>query len=364
MSSTSLTMQRPEVVDGSGDPAGTWQSAAFRDAALGWVRDVLAARGTAVLGELTTHRVRFWSAVLTVRTDRGVYWFKATNPGQAFEGPLLECLGRLVHRHIVAPAAVDETRGWFLLPDGGPSVAADVDAARWEELVVQVARLQTELVGHGKELAALGLPSLLPGHADEYATSLVESLARLPAGHPQHLTGEEAHRLLRGLAQTAPLLAELASSGVPPTLQPNDTSPANAVRAADRSGYRFLDLGDAFWSHPFAVLQVPLRMATGSWPGPPARESRLRERLVRAYVEQWPQVTPGRNADRLVDAADRLASLHRAESWRRLLAHVDPARLGVPTPRLADWLADAARPLDRTPKRTWHSTTASTGRPR
>lgn len=343
------------MVDGSGDPAGSWRSATFREEALGWVRDVLADGGTAVVGELVPHRVRFWSAVFTVRTDRGVFWFKATNPGQGFEGPLLALLGLLVPDHVVVPVAVEVDRGWLLLPDGGPSVAAagDVGAGEWEALVVQVARMQTALVGHGKELAAAGLPALLPDHAHAYATSLVDSLARLPPSHPQHIGREEARQLLRGLSGVEPLLAELAASGVPPTLQPNDTSAANAVRGG--AGYRFLDLGDAFWSHPFAALQVPLRMATGAWPGAPARDDALRARLVSAYLGQWPQVTA--DADTLVDAADRLASLHRCESWRRLLAPVDPARLGVPTPRLADWIADAARPLDRAPSSAAPSTT-------
>lgn len=319
---------------------GYWESAAFLADAFEWVRDVLAGFGIAVHGEPLTHRVRFWSAVLRIPSEAGTFWLKATNPGQGFEGPLLARLGELVPDHVLAPVAVHAGRGWILLPDGGPPVgeSVPVPVAEWEGLVAQVARMQRALVGHGAELARAGLPSLLPKDAHAYATELLGRLARLPADHPQHVGAEEHRALLRGLRDVAPLLAELADSGVPPSLQPNDTSAANAVRAAGGRGYRFFDLGDAFWSHPFAVLQVPLRMATGSWPHAPAATDPTRRRLVSAYLGEW----TGTEDDGLVDAADRLASLHRCESWRRLLKGVDG--LTVRAPRLADWVADAVRP--------------------
>lgn len=336
----------PRAPEVTGDLLAYWGSASFRAEALRWVHEVLGERDVTLAGEIVPHRVRFWSAVLTIDTSIGTLWFKAANPGQAFEAPLLLRLSRLVPDHVVTPIGVEEARGWLLLPDDGPSVRerGEVTVAEWEALVVSAARMQVALTGHGKELADAGLPSLLPDRAHEYATARVETLARLPVDDPQHIDVDRARRLLRDLEDVGVLFAELASSGVPPTLQPNDAGAANAVRGPDGDGHRFFDLGDAFWSHPFAVLQVPLRMATGAWPHAPAATDVTRARLVRAYLEHWPQVAPGPDADRLVEAADRLAGLHRCESWRRLLAHVHPDRLGITTPRLADWLADAARP--------------------
>ncbi|UNX54505.1 hypothetical protein MF406_16700 [Georgenia sp. TF02-10] len=339
------------------DLVGHWRSAGFREHAGGWVGTALAGAGLQVRGPLTEHRVRFWSAVFTVATDHGRVWFKVTNPGQRFEAGLVRVLADLLPGEVLAPLAVDAERGWLLLPDGGPTLRerGAVTEAEWEALVVQAARMQAALATHRRALLGAGLPVLLPGEAVEYVTGVVEELAALPREDPQRLDGREARDLLAGLAAVGGVFADLAAGGVPLTLQPNDLSPANALgpyradggadHARDGAGpFRLFDLGDAFWSHPFAVLQVPTRMAAGSWPHRPRPGHGLAARLRRAYVAQWAGLPRGRDGDHLLDAADRLASLHRCESWRRLLRHADPARLGTPTPRLATWLADAIRP--------------------
>ncbi|MEE6272367.1 hypothetical protein V2J56_03265 [Georgenia sp. MJ206] len=327
------------------DLVGCWTAEAFRGEATDWVRSVLGPQGRALRGTLVPHRVRFWAAVLVGETDEGRVWFKATNTGQGFEVPLLARLGALVPDHVVRPLAVEPARGWLLLPDGGPTLRerGEVTVADWEGLVAQAARMQVALVPHEDELAEAGLPGLPPQDAYAYAVDLVAELASRPVGDPQHVPADEARLLRRGLERIRSRLSDLAASGVPLSLQPNDVSLSNTVRGRGAERFRFFDLGDGVWSHPFAALQVPVRLATGAWSSPPAAGSPTADRLVRAYAEQWPQVRPGADLDRLVDTADRLASLHRCESWRRLLAHVDPDRLGTPTPRLADWLADAAR---------------------
>ncbi|WP_188079074.1 aminoglycoside phosphotransferase family protein [Actinotalea subterranea] len=325
------------------DLVAHWSSAAFLARATAWVRSVLAARGEAVRGDLVAHRVRFWSAVLTVPTDHGTRWFKATNPGQAFEAPLLDRLGDLAPEHVVRPLAVDAAQGWLLLPDAGPTLRAHgcVTTEDWAALLEHAADLQAALAVHRPELLATGLPTLLPQDAPAYAAALVDDLARLSADDPQHVDTEEAAALTRGLGELDTDLAALVDLGVPASLQPNDLSLQNAFAPRDRPGPpRLIDVGDAFWSHPFAVLQVPTRMACGTWPEPPPRDDAVAARLRDAYLSRWPQVAPG-DRPTVARAADRLASIHRCESWRRLLAHADPQRLGVPTPRLADRLADA-----------------------
>lgn len=328
------------------DPVRHWHSAEFRARAWEWVQETLGKRGHEVCGELREHRVRFWSAVFTVPSDTGRLWFKATNPGQAFEAPLLARLCQLVPHDVVPPIAVDEARGWLLLPDGGQTLDArgDVTVAEWEALVVQAARMQRALAAHEVELAATGLQALAPDQAHEYAACLIEDLAQLPPEHLQHVDAIQARALLHDLARVEEPFRDLAASGVPMTLQPNDVSASNAFfHGKEGAPFRLFDFGDAFWSHPFAALQVPVRMATGAWPHPPAPVHPVRARLIRAYLEQWPQVSPDEALGRLVEAADRLACLHRCESWRRLLTHVHPGRLGITPPRLIDWITDAAR---------------------
>lgn len=323
-----------------------WGSEEFQAQALDWIRAAPAGEGTVVHGPLVPHRLRFWSAVFTVETARGRLWFKATNPGQAFEAGLLAELARLMPQHVVNPVAVDRSRGWLLLPDGGTVLAARerTAPADWHELLIRAAQLQAGTAPHADKLLAAGLPLLTPEQGTRYAAELIDALAMLPASHPQHLHAAQAGHLAAGLHTAGRAFRDLEAVGIPLCLQPNDVTPQNAFR--DAAGLRLFDFGDAFWSHPFAVLQVPMRMACGSWPRPaPAGDAAVNS-MAGAYMGQWP-LASGSDLRILAEAADRLASLHRCESWRRLLAGTHPDAVGDRPPRLADWLADALRPASR-----------------
>ncbi|MDN3905740.1 hypothetical protein [Arthrobacter sp. YD2] len=335
--------------DGETDHLRIWRSEDFREQALHWIAVQLAGGHTPVPvhGPLSLHRVRFWSAVFTVETGRGRLWFKAANPGQAFEAALLQELARLVPGHVISPLAVDTVRGWLLLPDGGTVLAGEGEstAAQWRGLLEQAARMQADLAPHGEELQLAGLPVLRADQAEHYAAGMIEDLAMLPASHPQHLSAAQACLLEAGLSSAAGAFRALDESGIPHSLQPNDVTLRNAFRARNGAGLRLFDFGDAFWSHPFAALQLPLRMAAGSWPDPAPPDDAVVQRMRRSYLSQWPAVEG--DIRRVLEGADRLASLHRCESWRRLLACTHPEALGTRTPRLADWLADALRPASQ-----------------
>jgi hypothetical protein len=72
------------------------------------------------------------------------------------------------------------------------------------------------------------------------------------------------------------------------------------------------------------------------------------DRLVGAFLAAWATdgtVAPWSSAEvavadlrPLVAPALLLAQAHRGESWRRLLAHVPPDRLGVDPPLLREYL--------------------------
>lgn len=328
---------------GHRDLVGLWESEDFELEVQAWVQEVLGRSGVRSAGPLVAHRVRFWAAIFRQSTDEGTVWVKVPNPGQQFEGALLQSLSRLVPDHVLTPLAVHPAHGWILLPDGGATVREEeVVSQTWEVLMAQVARLQVELSTHAEDLARTGLPVLLPGEASEYVSTLTAALARLPRQDAQHLGVEDARAIERNLPALTLRWEHLGSHGAAMSLQLNDASPSNAFRSTGPQPFRFFDLGDAFWSSPAAVLQVPTRMAARSWPRHPAAVTPLIRSMVDAYVEVW-SGAHGRDVGD-VDAADRLASVHRCESWRRLLVEVDRTRLGVPAPRLGDWLKDAVLP--------------------
>lgn len=320
-----------------------WGSPAFHARATGWVDGALAARGLRRTGALQPHTVRFWSAVLVVPLGSERAWFKVANPGQAFEGALLGAMAALAPDHVLAPWAVDPQHGWWLLPDGGRT--ADHPRGRrhaWEPLLHDAAELQRRCEGHRAELSML--PSLTPEQAGDALLDLVDDLAGRGPADPQHLDADRARAHLARRDDLEQDLALLAASGVAATVQLNDVHPGNACAPRTPGAPRaFFDLGDAFWSHPWPLLHAPLRGAAGARLVDPLPDSPVVRRLSDAYLEHWPGVAPG-DRPALLRAADRLGALHRALSWRRLLAEVDPDRLGVPTPRLDTWLTQALRP--------------------
>lgn len=330
------------------DLVGRWSGSAFQREAAGWVDEVLAGRGLARSGPLQPEKIRFWSAVFRVpigsvrvadrpagTRSRDLAWLKVGNPGQAFEGRLLAASGRIAPDRVVVPWAVDEEQGRWLLPDGGPTL----DGSRprdWVGLLTDVADLQRMCAPHRAELDMVpGLPAVeAPGWCD----GTVHRLAALPPHDPQHLARERAEELLGRLGRLADRMALLARAGPPETLQPNDAHPRNAVGPLTPGGpARVFDLGDAVWSHPWAVLHTTVRLAAGVRLTEPWPDTPLTRRVLDAYADRWPEVDRADRAE-VAAAADRLGALHRAASWLRLLAPVDPDRLGVPTPSVADWL--------------------------
>lgn len=324
------------------DLVGRWRSPAFLDEVTRWVDAALLIAGWRRTGPLTERKVRFWAAVHevpVVRADQeGVdlparAFVKVANPGQAFEGELLAALDRIAPGLTVTPWAVDPGRGWWLLPDAGPH--PEPSGSAWAECLDLAAELQRACVPHLHELGMV--PFLDAGEAVAHAVRTVEALSGLPPGHPQHVDATRARSMLTGVGRLTVAMDVLCGTGLPTTLQPNDVHLGNAGRGAD-GRLRLFDLGDAFRSHPWAVLSAPLRTAGGTRLRDPLPGTATVHGLLDRYAEHWPEVDRSDRAE-VLRAADRLGALHRAASWDRLLAPVDPDRLGVPTPVVADWLA-------------------------
>ena len=296
-----------------------WRGDAWFQEAAGWIEDAVTSVGAALTGSLRVVHVRFWSVVLEVSTDHGVMWFKECHPGQGFEPELLAVLADLEPQHFPRPVAVDDVAHRVLLPDLGADRSGG-GAEDWSRIMGEMAELQQRLALHHGALAAAGLPSLLPDDAVSYVDKLARRLAALPVTHAQHLTGEAATQIESRLGHVGDWSGRLAASGVPSTFQHNDASPSNTFGPA-AAAPRWMDVGDAFWSHPFAVLQVPVSMLTGSWPwGPDWRDERART-LVEPYLAAWGGHASPDSLRDLLEPARRLGILQRCESWRRLIDH-------------------------------------------
>ncbi|MDV9169873.1 phosphotransferase [Streptomyces sp. W16] len=325
---TSLVIDRGQYADAK----TPWERETWREAALGWARRELAARGLRETGRLGV-RLRPWSVLVRipvegpvqgiegveglggldgpgVATGRTAVWLKANPPAGAFEAPLTAALARLVPQYVLKPLAVDADRGWSLLPHGGELFwqALDRDPAdprAWEEPLRQYATMQRALIPHTKELEQLGVPSARTTALPEVFDQVVQFI---------HSTAEPAVDPAR-LRALRPLLldscAELAELGIPDSLDHSDLHDGQLFHPAP-GHYTFFDWGDAAVSHPFCSFLVPAGRVRERY-GPEALP-RLRD----AYLEPW--TGNGRTTAELRRAltlASRLGVIGRAASWNR-----------------------------------------------
>ncbi len=241
-----------------------WATAAWRELAVSWLDEQLAAIGSRRTGEVEQPHLRPWATVLKVPTASGTVWFKACGPATAFEVGLYELIGKVSPEQALSPIATDLTRGWIILPDGGPPLgdllAGTELADVMETAMAAYGHLQRTLARHVDHLLALGIadmrPAIMPARFEEALQAVGE---RVRAG------GDAADRANyeRVLSQGKTVLSwcdTLAAAGGQHSLDHNDLHPRNVLvgTADETSRVRFYDWGDSVVAHPFASMLVPL----------------------------------------------------------------------------------------------------------
>ncbi|MEE6262441.1 aminoglycoside phosphotransferase family protein [Plantactinospora sonchi] len=318
-----------------------------------WILNELATLGVTATGPVETVRVRAWSVIRRVGTTAGRVWFKANVPTNGFEAAVVGALAGWAPDHVVAPLAVDRTRGWLLSPDGGPTLreamADPPDPARWAELLRAYAELQRLTAPHADGLIGLGLPDLRPER-------LPAALADLLADPTVTLDPDRRAALVQLSGRYERWCAELAADGLPASLQHDDLHDGNVFVGAGTGAdarLRFFDWGDACLAHPFSSLLVALNVAAyqfGFSPGGPEL-ARLRD----AYLEPWTDQRGRADLVRSVRLALRVGKVGRALTWQRALRGATAPEweraLGGPAPLSAEhadavggWLGELTEP--------------------
>ena len=257
-------------------------------------------------GAVETAHEQPWATVLRVPLAGGAAWFKACGPVQAFEPRLTAELFARWPDRVPEVLAHDEERGWLLLADAGtPIRELGNPPETWLAALPLYAELQRGEAGRAHEHLARGVPDL--------------RVAALPARYEDllrrdlPLEPDEVRRLRGFTPRFAELCEELATQGVPETVQHDDLHHANvyvAGRPAARARLRLLDWGDASISHPFASLVVTFRFleeTNGLAPHDPWF-ARLRD----AYLEPWGSGLAG-----TFELAIRVGRFAHVTAWSR-----------------------------------------------
>ena len=274
---------------------------------------------------------------MRIPTDGGTAWFKATGPGPAHEGPLLEWFRARGVANVLLPLAVHPDRPWILFDDGGPTLrqtrpdgTGDHDLVAWERILREYADLQRSLEGD-ESVAAMfaagvpdGRPEALP---DELARLLDDDAAWDRLHDDDREEGRTARaRLRERLPEVVATAAELTSIGIRPSVQHDDLHGGNIL--VGPAGDRIFDWGDAVVAHPFSTLTVTfssIAHKTGLPQDDPAFA-----RLEAVYLEGWADVAPGPALGQAFRVARGFGCLNRALNWERAL-------IGVAEEELAEW---------------------------
>lgn len=311
--------------------SAVWGTAEFREELRGFVAPAV--------GEPTALeplRIRPWSTVWRVGSERGVHYAKQNCPGQAHEAALVVALARIAPERVVPVAAADPARDLLLTPDLGPTLrdsgsATDPDA--WCRILAEAGALQRDVAAH---VAELPLAVLLPCDATTYVADAVGRLAALPADDARRLSPEEARRLEALLPVVSEWSDEVADLDLPITLNHNDLHDNNVIAPAGDASLRFFDFGDAMLTEPLGALLIPLQVCADVLGAGP--EDRRLHRVVDAALEVWTDLVPAARLRAALPAALQLGRLARAESWRRCVASMTHAERGEYGGAPARWL--------------------------
>lgn len=327
-------------------PTDLWKSAAWRSRVESWVSQVLATFNIEQTGPVSEPRIRFWSVQLTIPTDHGKLWFKENNPGQFQEASIIAALAEIAPDHVIAPLAIEPTKGWMITPDHGATLATlnSTDYALWSRVLTDFADLQQQAAAYGEKLKEAGLASLDPGIAGNFVSNQLLLHTGLPEEHPLHLDAGQADRIYASVPAIEGAAAQLSALGVPLSLEHNDLHPNNAfIPGSSTDPLRFFDFGDSYWAHPFSSLYVPLGAMMEAW-GTGPDDARIR-RVLAAYLERWSGYAPLPQLREALEPALQLGRLNRYASWLRLLIHADDGAMLEYGPHALRYLATVTDPV-------------------
>ncbi len=295
-----------------------WGPATWRAEEQRWAFETLDSMGVNHANSMHDLSIQAWSAVWRISAASGDAVMKQLRPRDAQEIRFHQFCAEAAPRFVEPPLASDLAEARMLLRDGGPNLHEfDVNPDLMAEVVVDYAKLQQSLVGRDTEAAAAGIPNWSPADAVAELRSQAQILAAMPATDLRRITTDQYDRLISELPSYRSAGQVLTASAVPLSLDHGDLWMGNILAAKSSGAYRFIDLGDAAWTHPFMSLMPLLYDCHRRWTRDSTRFDLNREDLrsiSSAYLGAWSQYGARQDLELAFDAAAFLAPLRRSRA--------------------------------------------------
>lgn len=274
-----------------------------------------------------------------LQTGSGPLILKQTSPAHRNELAVHLFCSRIAPDMVDAPIAIDLPNCRMLLPDRGPTLLDtrpdSLPAAI--NMIRDYAQLQLITTRHHREARVADIPIWDAASAETELRGQIATLRGLPHSDIRHITGHQASRLASRLQTVGNAVQTLDASVVPHGIDHGDLWPGNVLPSTDNHRHRFIDFGDAAWTHPFISLQSFLHYHHRRRLNPShnfdTRAPQFHD-LLEAYLQPWHRYGAPAQLTRDLQAAACLSPLRRSRAAIDNFDHVsqyDAHDLG-PTP--------------------------------
>lgn len=317
-----------------------WGSPRWTKASERWAHHQLGLLGLHPTDHAEDVSIQPWSAVWRIPTTGGPVLLKQTTSARRSEGGVQAFVADRAHRYVDPPLAYDSGSGRILLRDRGLTMLdaspdnRGIEIRPVAEMLADYARLQHATIGAATDASAAGLDSWDPGRAGAAAAIQARQLHALPPSDARHISTAQRPDPQR---RTVDRIGRLWPGNVIPPHGPD-------------SSYRFIDFGDAAWSHPFLSLLMLITECRFRWSADdqpdlleinhPAITS-----ITDAYLNHWTDYAPMPELRHTLHSALQVASLRRSRAWIHNLAQANLTDLQKHGQMPWTWLEDATRPV-------------------
>jgi hypothetical protein len=235
-----------------------WEQPDWLEQANDWILAETARQAINITGAINQSHIYPWSTVMRVPTNEGTLFFKASTQDVAPEVALTQALAGWYPDSLPELVAVDPGRGWMLMRDAGEPLRASIrptqDHSPGRPVISLYADVQIGLAGRLPELLAMGVPDWRLGPLPARYVQLLKDTGSLALALDGGLTANEFRRLQELAPRFTQICADLASFGIPETLDHGDFHDGNVLLRDGR--VTLFDWGDANLTHPFVSLRT------------------------------------------------------------------------------------------------------------
>jgi Phosphotransferase enzyme family len=293
-----------------------WQQPDWQAESKTWIHSALDKKNLRLIGEIEQPHIRPWSTVMTVPTNDGMLYFKASASIFAHETALTDYLTRFQPEIFPRLLAVELNRHWMLMRDAGTPlrqfIRTEKSIARWKDVLPLYVGLQKAMAERTTHLLALGVMDRRLAKLPELFEKLITDESAMLLDQEESLTSEEYAQLKNYGSEFARMCERLASFGIPESIHHDDFHDGN-IFVQDDGKMIFTDWGESAVTHPFFTLVVIMRSVDNSLGVDFSPES---EQVRDMYLQYWTSYTPIDELRSIVKLAQRIGYVNRALTWK------------------------------------------------